>query len=133
MKIWNYIGEFFLFRWLFGKLGIHKRRNGAPTNSTNDIMGVDNKTHIVNDCVDTDSIHDAITTANDNYNGDYDEADDLDDLDIFMRNNSVREYGNKSHHNANYINNHDWNSGNYNQSFDDFHEEQDDYDLMDDF
>ena len=133
MSIWNYIGEFFLFRWLFAKLGMHKRGNDVPTNGRNDIRGVDDKNHIVNNCVGTDSIHDSITAADDNYNGDYDESDDLDDLDIFMRNNSVREYGNKSHRNANYLNNHDWNSGNYDQSFDDFHEEQDDYDMMDDF
>ena len=33
MKIWNYIGELFLFRWLFAKLGMHKRENDALTNS----------------------------------------------------------------------------------------------------
>ncbi len=27
---------------------------------------------------------------------------------------------------------HDWNSGVYSQSYDDFHEDQDDYDMMDD-
>lgn len=133
MKIWNYISEFFLFRWLFSKLGMYKRGNDAPTNGINDIRGVDNKPHIVNNCVDTDSIHDTITTADDNYNGDYDESNDLDDLDIFMRNNSVREYGNMSRRSVNYSNNHDWDSGNYDRSFDNFHEEQDDYDMMDDF
>lgn len=27
---------------------------------------------------------------------------------------------------------HDWNPGSYSQSYDDFHDEQDDYDMMDD-
>ncbi len=133
MRLWNYIGEFFFFRWLFGKLHRPKRENDAPTNGKSDIIDEDNRSQIVNDSDDTDSVHDTITTAVDNYNGDYDESDDLDDLDIFMRNNSVREYGNKSHCSGNYSNNHNWNSGNYGQSFDDFHEEQDDYDMMDDF
>ncbi len=132
MRLYRYIGELFLFRWLFGKLHSSKGGDDAPTNGRSDIRSVGNKNHIVNNCVDTDSIHDTITTADNNYNGDYDESDDLDDLDIFMRNNSVREYGNKSNHSVNYSNTHDWNSGNYDQSFDDFHEEQDDYDMMDD-
>lgn len=131
MKIWIYIGELFLFRWLFAKLGMHTRENGALTNSRSYLIDEDSRRQIVDDNGYTEYSHDAITTADDNYNGDYDEADNLDDLDIFMRNNSVREYGNKSH--RNYINNHDWNSGNYDQSFDDFHEEQADYDMMDDF
>lgn len=65
MKFWNYIGEFFLFRWIFGKIQ-HTEDNdipgGKPSNS----------------------------------------------------------YGS---------NEYDWDS----QSYDDFHEEQDDYDMMDDF
>ena len=133
MSIWNNIGEFFLFRWLFAKLGMHKRENDALTNSRSYLIDEDNRRQIVDDNGYTEYSHDAITTADDNYNCDYDESDDLDDLDIFMRNNSVREYGNKSHRNANYINNHDWNSGNYDKSFDDFHEELDDYDMLDDF
>ncbi|MBD5341583.1 MAG: hypothetical protein HDR94_08415 [Bacteroides sp.] len=133
MSSWYYIGEFFLFSWLFSKLGMYKRENDALRNSRSYLIDENSKRQIVDDSGYTEYSHDAITTADDNYNGDYDKADDLDDLDIFMRNKSVREYGNKSHLNANYINNHDWNSGNYNQSFDDFHEEPDDYDLMDDF
>ena len=133
MSIWNYIGEFFLFRWLFAKLGMHKRENDALTNSRSYLIDEDSRMQIVDDNGYTEYSHDAITTADDNYNGDYDESDDLDDLDIFMRDNSVREYGNQSHRSGNYSNNHNWNSGNYGQSFDDFHEEQDDYDMMDDF
>ena len=133
MSSWYYIGEFFLFRWLFAKLGMHKRENDAPTKGRNDIRVVNNKNYIVNNYVGTDSIHDTISTADDSYSGNYDESDDLDDLDIFMRNNSARKYGNKSNHSVNYGNTHNWNSGNYDQSFVDFHEEQDDYDMMDDF
>ena len=136
MSIWNYIGEFFLFRWLYGKFGMHKRDNEAPTDSRSYLIDEDSRSQIVDDNGYTEYSHDTITTADDNNNGEYDEADDIndiDDFDIFMRNNSSREYGNKSYRNANYINNHDWNSGKYDQSFDDFHEEKDDYDMMDDF
>ena len=103
MSIWNNIGEFFLFRWLFSKRATHRRGN------------------------------ETISTDYDNYYGYYDEADDIDDLDISMRNNSVREYGNMSHRNVNYNNYHDWTGENYDQSFDDFHEEQDDYDMMEEY
>lgn len=133
MSSWYYIGEFFLFRWLFSKLGMHKRGNDVPTNCRSYLIDEDSKRQIVDDSGYTEYSHDAITTADDNYNGDYDESDDLDDLDIFMRNNSAREYDNKSDRNSYYSNHHDWSNVNYDQSFDDFHEEQDDYDTMEDF
>ena len=113
MKFWNYLGEFILFRWLFEKLGMYKKENKAPTNGRSDLIDEDSRSYMVNN--------------------DYYESDDLDDLDIFLRNNSAREYGNKSDLNSYYSNHHDWSNGNYDQSFDDFHEEQDDYDMMDDF
>lgn len=133
MKFWNYIGEFFLFRCLFGKLHSPERDNDVLTNGKSDISDEESRSQSVNNSDDADYIHNTITIAGDNYNGDYDESDDLDDLDIFIRNNSVREYGNNSYRSGNYSNNHYWNSGNYDQSLDDFHEEQDDYDMMDDF
>lgn len=72
MKIWNYIGEFFLFRWLFDKL--------------------------------------QSTENNDN---------------TFRESSDPHGYSSNSY-------------GNYkcdreSQSYNDFHEEQDDYDMVDDF
>lgn len=111
MKFWNYIGEFFLFRWLFGKLHSPERDNDVLTNGKSDISDEESRSQSVNDSDDADYIHNTITIAGDNYNVDYNESDDLDDLDIFMRNNSVRKYGNNSYRSGNYSNNHYWNSG----------------------
>ncbi len=133
MKFWNYIGEFFLFRWLFDKLHSPERDNDVLTNGNSDISDEESRIQSVNDSDDADYIHNTITIAGDNYDGDYDESDNLDDLDIFMRYNSVIENCNNSFRSGNYSNNHYWDSGNYDQSFVDFHEEQYDYDMMDDF
>ena len=70
MKIWNYIGEFFLFRWLFSKLGMYKRENDALTNSRSYLIDEDSKRQIVDDSGYTEYSRAAITTADDNYNGD---------------------------------------------------------------
>ena len=72
MNLWNYIGEFFLFRWLFGK-------------------------HQHTECNITPKI----------------------------KSRNSRGYSSNSYDSNKY----DWSS----QSYDDFHEEQDDYDIMDDF
>ena len=72
MRFWNYIGEFFLSRWLFGILQ-HTENNHNPARKSNNFHG-----------------------------------------------NSSNSYGS---------NKYDWNR----QSYNEFHEEQDDYDLMDDF
>ncbi|MDE5595652.1 MAG: hypothetical protein K2I89_08790 [Muribaculaceae bacterium] len=72
MKFWNFIGEFFLLRWLFGK----------------------------------------VEAINDN----------LKDSE------SCRYNHNLSSRNYYCDNDYDWN----NQSYNDFHDEQDDYDMMDD-
>lgn len=84
MKFWNYIGEFFLFRWLFGS---HKH---------------------------DETRYKSISSDN---------RDRVSDMDSHI--------GLKSHYNNNYsrFESHDYV---YSQSYDDFHDEQDDYDLMDD-
>lgn len=125
MKFWDYIGEFLLFRWLFGKFHKSRREHDALTNGKSDLIDVYSRNQIVNYNDDTDSIHD-------NFGEDADDSEDMDDLDLFIQNDSVRESGNKSHRSGNYSNLHDWSSGNYEQSFDDFYEEQDDFDIMDD-
>lgn len=72
MKFWNYIGESFLFRWLFNKLH-NTEDNDAPNGKPSDYRGYSSNSH-----------------------------------------SSNRYHGNS-------------------QSYHDFHEEQDDYDMIDDF
>lgn len=87
MTFWNYIGEFFLFRWLFGsrKCNETKRDLSAPTTPF--------------------------------------ENGDIDELDSSI--SFGRHYDNRysRYDNQNY---------GYSQSYDDFHDDQDDYDMMDD-
>ncbi len=119
MKFWRYIGELLVFRWRVGKFRKSKREDDVPANgsSNSDKGDYDNGNY-----------------NNDDYDkGDYDDQDDLDDLDIYMRNNSVGEYGNNFRQSDDFSSRYNWNSGNYGQSFYDFHEEQDDFDMMDDY
>ena len=87
MTFWNYIGEFFLFRWLFGS---HKH-NETQQNMSDTSSSFGNK-----DIIDVDDTHYGFGPNENSYSR-YDN----------------REYG-------------------YSQSCDDFHDEQDDYDMMDD-
>lgn len=87
MTFWNYIGEFFLFRWLFGS---HKH-NETQQNMSDTSSSFGNK-----DIIDVDDTHYGFG-PNENSCSRYDN----------------RDYG-------------------YSQSCDDFHDEQDDYDMMDD-
>lgn len=136
MKFWNYIGEFFLFRWLLGKFrkpatehDVHADSVGAP---------IDRDSECLNDNHDEDIVpnDDADTSAGDNLLDDSDNSEDLDDLDRFMRDNSSclhhGDYDSDYHNDGRYSGHQDWNSGSYSQSYDDFHDEQDDYDMMDD-
>jgi len=87
MKLWNYIGEFFLFRWLFGS---HKHNKpGRDLSDTSSSFG--NK-----DIIDVTDTHSGFGRHENSYSR-YDNHD----------------YG-------------------YSQSYDDFHDEQDEYDMMDD-
>lgn len=89
---------------------------------------------------DITSVNDTASPVGDNLIDDYDNSEELDDLDIFMRNNNGknrsslhhRDYDNDYHSSGRHSSHNDWDSGSYNQSFDDFHDEQDDYDMMDD-
>lgn len=87
MSFWNYIGEFFLFRWLFGshKHNETKRDLSDPTTNFE--------------------------------NGYIDELDSHIDFGKHYE-NCYSHYDNKGY--------------GYSQSYDDFHDEQDDYDMMDD-
>lgn len=78
----------------------------------------------------------AATPVGDNLFDDSDNSEDLDDLDIFMRDNKVinhyRDCGCDCLSCSRHNNYNDWNSGSYSQSYDDFHDEHDDYNMMDD-
>lgn len=135
MSFWNYIGEFFLFRWLFGKFRKSATEHGARAEGIGTSIGRDSE--YVNGNHDEGIVPDgAATPVGDNLLDDSNNSEDLDDLDIFMRNNNS---DNRSYlHNPDYGSDYhssghqDWNSGSYSQSYDDFHDEQDDYDMMDD-
>lgn len=87
MLLWDYIGEFFLFRWLFG---LHKH-NEVKRNMSDTAINSLNK-----DCLDD---HDSY-------------------IDYRSHDNSYSHYDNKDY--------------GYSQSYDDFLDEQDDYDMIDD-
>lgn len=140
MSFWNYIGEFFLFRWLFGKFRKSATEHDAHTESVGTSIDSEGESLTDNHDEDIAPNDDAATPADDNLLGDSDNSEDLDDLDIFMRNNNGknhsslhhRDYDSDYHSSGRHSSHNDWNSGSYNQSFDDFHDEQDDYDMMDD-
>ena len=135
MSLWNYIGEFFLFRWLFDKLRMpttehdsHTEVSGASINGNSEYLNGNLDEGIAPD--------DAITDVGNNLIDDSDNSEELDDLDIFMRNNRSclhhGDYDGDYHSSGPHDFQNDWNSGSYSQSYDDFHDEQDDYDMMDD-
>lgn len=130
MKFWNYIGEFLLFRWLLGKLRKSSAENNVHAESTGAAMDRDSGFLDSNNNDDIVTFDGIATPGNDNLN-DSDNSEDLDDLDIFMQN---KGYNSSSLHKnygdlGSYY--HDCSSGSY--DYDDFHEEQDDYDMLDDF
>lgn len=132
MAFWNYIGEFFLFRWLFDKF----RKPTTEHNSHTEVSGASingNSEYLNGNLDDGIAPDDAVT---DNLIDDSDNSEDLDDLDIFMRNNRSclhhGDYDGDYHGSGRHGFQNDWNSGNYSQSYDDFLDEQDDYDMMDD-
>ena len=135
MSLWNYIGEFFLFRWLFDKLRMpttehdsHTEVSGASINGNSEYLNGNLDEGIAPD--------DAITDVGNNLIDDSDNSEELDDLDIFMRNNRSclhhGDYDGDYHSSGRHDFQNDWTSGSYSQSYDDFHDEQDDYDMMDD-
>jgi len=129
-----------LFRWLFGKF----KKSATKHDAHIEYLGasIDRNGKHLNDNHDEDivPIDDAVTPIGDNLLDDSDNSEELDDLDIFMRNNNGksrsslhhRDYDSDYHSSCRHSSHNDWDSGSYNQSFDDFHDEQDDYDMMDD-
>lgn len=140
MSLWNCIGEFFLFRWLFSKFKKSTIEHDAHAENLGASIDRDSKFLNGNHNEDTTPIDDAIPPITDDLIDNSDSSEDLDDLDIFMRDNkgnnhTYLNHGNYSHdyhrssHNSG---SHDWDSGSYSQSYDYFHDERDDYDMMDD-
>lgn len=140
MKVWNYMGEFFLFRWLFGWFKKSATKHDAHIEDLGALIDRDGKHLNDNHDEDIAPIDDAVTPVSDSLLDDSDNSEELDDLDIFMRNNSGNnrsslhhgDYDSDYHSSCRHDFQHDWNSGSYSQSFDDFCDEQDDYDMMDD-
>lgn len=139
MSFWNYIGEFLLFRWLFDKLmkpttehDSHTEVSGASINGNSEYLNGNLGEGIAPD--------DAITDVGNNLLDDSDNSEELDDLDIFIRNNNGnnrsyphhRDFDCDYHSSGHRSSHNDWSSGSCSQSYDDFHDEQDDYDMMDD-
>lgn len=120
MNFWNYIGEFFLFRWLLGKLG--GSNNAHKDDRDNAAMEPDDDDELAQAEARSDGRHF------------FDEQDDSgmpsssDRPKIFS--NSGDDLGRHSLKESRPR--YDWNNDN-SQSYDDFDEEQDDYDMMDDF
>lgn len=140
MSFWNYIGEFFLFRWLFGKFRKSETEHDAHTESVGTSIDSEGESLTDNHDEDIAPNDDAATPTDDNLLDDSDNSEELDDLDIFIRNNSGNnhsylhhgDYDSDYHSSGRHSSHNDWKSGSYNQSFDDFHDEQDDYDMMED-
>lgn len=91
MAFWNYIGEFFLFRWLFGKFKKSATKHDAHTEDLGASIDRDGKHLNVNHDEDIVPIDDAVIPVGDNLLDDSDNSEELDDLDIFMRNNIIRK------------------------------------------
>ena len=139
MSLWKYIGEFFLFRWLFDKFrkpttehDMHAEVAGASVDGNSEYQNGNLDVGIAPD--------DAVTDVSDNSIDDSGNSEDLDDLDIFMRDNKGfnRSYQHHGNYDIDYnrIGRHstgnEWTSGSDSQPYDDFPDEQDDYDMMDD-
>ena len=119
MKIWNYIGEFLLFRWLFGNRGRNHSAGSSYTANTNSYSDL----HYTEDddfsSIGHQNASEPLYHGADIYDDEDDALDDFDptDSDDYQSNRYTkydhRDYG-------------------YSQSHDELHEEQDDYDMMDD-
>lgn len=135
MTFWNYIGEFFLFRWFFGKF--RKSRTGHDTHTEFSGASINGNSEYQNGNRDEEiAPDDAVTDVGNNLIDDSDNSEELDDLDIFMRNNRSclhhGDYDGDYHSSGRHDYQNDWNSGSHSQSYGDFLDEQDEYDMMDD-
>ena len=135
MTFLKYIGEFFLFRWLFDKF----RKPTTEHDSHTEVSGVSiygTSGYLYGNLDEGITPDDAVTNVGDNLIDDSDNSEELDDLDIFMRNNRSclhhGDYDGDYHSSGRHDYQNDWNSGSHSQSYGDFLDEQDEYDMMDD-
>lgn len=135
MTFLKYIGELFLFRWLFDKF----RKPTTEHDSYTEVSGVSingNSGYLNGNLIGEIAPDDTVTDVGNNLIDDSDNSEEPDDLDIFMRNNRSCPHhgdcGGDYHSSGLHSSQNDWNSGSYSQSYDEFLDEQDDYDMMDD-
>ena len=139
MKLLNNIGEFFLFRWLFGIFRKCTSEHGSHTESLGTSIDSESKS-LTGNLDGGKAPDDEIAPIIENLIDDSNNSEELDDLDIFMRNNNgnnrsypqYRDFDCDYHSGGHRSSHNDWSSGSYSQSYDDFHDEQDDYDMIDD-
>lgn len=118
MSFWNYIGEFLLFRWLFG----NRNKNHSADSTYTDYSY---RHYNADDSFDTNNHHQSsrsLYRGADIYDDEDDALDDFEptDSDDYQFKDFTKTYDDHNH--------------GYSQSYDDFHDEQDDYDMMgDDF
>ena len=120
MSFWNYIGEFFLFRWLIGN---RNRNHSADSTYNADTTDYSYRRYNADDNFSTNNHH---QTSCSSYRGAdiYDDEDDaLDGFDPTDSDNSQFNDFTKTY---------DYHDHGNSLFYDDFHDEQDDYDMMDD-
>lgn len=120
MNVWNYIGEFILFRWLIGN---RNRTHSADSTYNADTTDYSYRRYNADDNFSTNNHH---QTSRSSYSGAdiYDDEDDaLDDFDPTDSDNSQFNDFTKTY---------DYHEHGNSRFYDDFHDEQDDYDMMDD-
>lgn len=123
MSFLNYINEFFLFRWLFGNRNKNHSADSTYNTYTTDYSY---RHYYADDNFSTTNPHQSFRSS---YRGAdiYDDEDDEDDaLDDFDPTDSDDCRFND------FTKTYDYHNHGYSRSYDDFHEEQDDYDMMDD-
>ena len=80
MSFWNYIGEFELFRWMFGKFKMSATEHGANTVYIEPSIDRESKYLNGNHDEDIAPIDEVVTPVGDNLLDDSDNSEDLDDL-----------------------------------------------------
>ena len=120
MAFWNYIGEFFLFRWLFGN---RNKNHSADSTYNTDTTDYSYSHYNEDDNFNTNNHHQAsrsLYRGADIYDDEDDALDDFDptDSDDYQFNDFTKTYAYHNH--------------GFSRSYDDFHDEQDDCDMMDD-
>ena len=120
MSIWDYLGEFLLFRWLFGKLNRNHSAHNTDSADTIDYTHIHSKEDVTFRTIDQQLSSRSLYRGADIYDDEDDALDDFDptDSDDYQFNDFTKTYAYHNH--------------GFSRSYDDFHDEQDDCDMMDD-